>query len=434
MEKINVQNFKKYYRNNDENAIVARVGHVNAVIEALNAGGGGSGLEGTNYVFVSGNGTDVENAAELQTAYDLAIIKASPIVTPINMVVSSVFDTGGGTYQISLSNFSDVNYFTSGQFYDVVINGTQYSMFVNGIMSNILFVNNLVPGLSFTSFTFLQTTNPIVTVVVAPGYYNFENTAFTIFVENINVVSLTGNRDVFITGGGQNLGYDFSNIMVYADNILVKGLVTDIVFFVENDLGNTIIENCKGGDYSFGYSNFNLNSTFINCEAANYSFAFLGTASGTFINCKAVERSFGTSSSGTFIDCEAGVNSFGYFGSAYGLFKNCTAEENSFGAFSIASGSFYNCIAGDYGFGYQGTASGTFNDCKALDLSFGYNGTASGIFTNCTGDDSSFGGGSGVLTGRLYYCKLNSSTFQTVSGAGITRLCIDGNNVENNQG
>lgn len=33
MEKIDIQNFKKYYQNNDGNGTVARVGHVNAVID-----------------------------------------------------------------------------------------------------------------------------------------------------------------------------------------------------------------------------------------------------------------------------------------------------------------------------------------------------------------------------------------------------------------
>jgi len=35
MEKIDLQNFKKYYRNNDGNGTLARVGHVNAVIEEV---------------------------------------------------------------------------------------------------------------------------------------------------------------------------------------------------------------------------------------------------------------------------------------------------------------------------------------------------------------------------------------------------------------
>jgi hypothetical protein len=38
------------------------------------------------------------------------------------------------------------------------------------------------------------------------------------------------------------------------------------------------------------------------------------------------------------------------------------------------------------------------------------------------------------LSGKLYYCRLTTGAFETVSGAGITRLCIDGDNVENNQG
>jgi hypothetical protein len=36
MEKIDIQNFKKYYRNNDGNATVARVGHLNSIIEEVN--------------------------------------------------------------------------------------------------------------------------------------------------------------------------------------------------------------------------------------------------------------------------------------------------------------------------------------------------------------------------------------------------------------
>ena len=35
MEKINIQNFKKYYRNVDGNATLARVGHINYIIEAV---------------------------------------------------------------------------------------------------------------------------------------------------------------------------------------------------------------------------------------------------------------------------------------------------------------------------------------------------------------------------------------------------------------
>jgi predicted nucleic acid-binding Zn-ribbon protein len=36
MQKIDIQNFNKYYLKNDGNATLARVGHVNAVVEEIN--------------------------------------------------------------------------------------------------------------------------------------------------------------------------------------------------------------------------------------------------------------------------------------------------------------------------------------------------------------------------------------------------------------
>lgn len=107
----------------------------------------------------------------------------------------------------------------------------------------------------------------------------------------------------------------------------------------------------------------------------------------------------------------------------------------SFGGLSTASGVFRNCFGGPGSFGTNGRASGVFIDCVGgPSAAFGSAGIASGLFTNCTGGNNSFGGDGGVLNGRLYYCRLTNGTFPTVSGNGIIRLCIDGNNVENNQG
>ena len=104
------------------------------------------------------------------------------------------------------------------------------------------------------------------------------------------------------------------------------------------------------------------------------------------------------------------------------------------GGGGTASGTFTNCQGGGSSFGHGGTASGTFNNCQGGDYSFGGNGgTASGTFTNCTGGDSSFGGNGGTASGKLYYCRLTSGTFKTVSSGGRTVLCIDGNNNQNNQ-
>jgi hypothetical protein len=54
-------------------------------------------------------------------------------------------------------------------------------------------------------------------------------------------------------------------------------------------------------------------------------------------------------------------------------------------------------------------------------------GVAGGTFTNCIAGAGSFGAG-GTLTGELFYCRLTSGTFQTPTGAGVIRLCIDGSN------
>ncbi|MCK9210348.1 MAG: hypothetical protein M0P61_05860 [Ignavibacteriaceae bacterium] len=102
------------------------------------------------------------------------------------------------------------------------------------------------------------------------------------------------------------------------------------------------------------------------------------------------------------------------------------------------SGTFINCIGGDYSFGgsytYPFVVSGTFINCIGGINGFGGQGTVSGTFTNCIGGDNSFGNDAGTLIGKLYWCRLTSGTFQTVSGAGQTRMCLDGTNTLNNQG
>ena len=60
-------------------------------------------------------------------------------------------------------------------------------------------------------------------------------------------------------------------------------------------------------------------------------------------------------------------------------------------------------------------------------------GVASGTFTNCVADQSSFGD-FGTLSGKLYWCRLTFGSFETVSGGGQTRMCLNGSNVLNNQG
>jgi hypothetical protein len=254
--------------------------------------GGGGGIAGTNYIYVAANGTDTDNAAELQAAYDQA--------------------------------------------------------------------KTLSPS----------STNRI-TIICGPGYYNFGAAAFLMDTQYIDLVSLDGNRSIVF-----NSADPAGTISITANDVFVKGVdVQDKNFTIANNLNLIRIENCKGGENSFG----------------------------------------------------------GYYLIVSGTFINCIGGDISFGGFGLPSGTFINCIGGNYSFGGLSTTPGTFKDCQGGDYSFGGSGTASGTFTDCQSGAYSFGG-LGTLTGKLYYCRLTSVTFETVSGGGVTLYCIDGNNEPNNQG
>lgn len=331
-------------------------------IEDIAASVGGIG--GTNYIYVMADGTDVENAAELQSAYTTA------------------------------------------------------------------------QGMSPSA------TN-IITIVCPPGEYNFGSTAFTMSTQYINLVSLDGNRSVLF-----NSANVAGTISITANNVFVKGVdVGTKQFIVGNNLPNIVIDNCKGGDYSFvGHSvspaaNVICNGTYINCEGGSYcwgawhilgTYGITSTASGTFINCKGVDYCFGVTNGGDAI--------------ASGTFTNCTVIDYSFGYEifgtgnkSIASGVFRNCISNSYSFAsYYGVGSGTFYECEGGAESFVGSGICSGTYYRCIGGNMSFANNFGVglntLSGKLYWCKKTAGTFRTVSGGGQTRMCLDGTNVENNQG
>ena len=352
------------------------------------------GLGGTQYVFVAANGTDLQNAAELQAAYVTA--------------------------------------------------------------------QGMSPSI----------TNRI-TVIAAPGSYNFSTANFVMNTDYIDLVSLDGNKSIVFNGS--------NTIEITTNDVFVRGVdVGTLNFTIANSLNLLRVENCSGGDYSFGGDGGTASGTFTDCSGGDESFGGYNLANGTFTNCSGGETAFGGSggiASGTFTDCTGGGDSFGGgSGNADGVFNSCTGGDSSFGTGGTADGTFTNCTGGDYSFGGDGgtadgtftdctggfdsfgggggTAYGTFTDCSGGNGSFGAFGTAGGIFNNCTGGKNSFGsegtasgvfnsciggdrafggGGGGTLSGFLYYCRLTSGTFLTVSVGGRTVLCIDGNNNQNNQ-
>lgn len=284
-----------------------------------------------------------------------------------------------------------------------------------------------------------------ITILAAPGYYNFGSTTFTMSTQYIDLVSLDGNKSVIF-----NSSNSAGTISITASDVFVKGIdVGTKQFRVASSLSLLKVENCKGGLGSFGYRG-TINGTFTNCTGGGSSFA-----GGGFISPPAGVTDNGSTAiaSGTFINCTAGDSSFGLdtpgsgLGQASGIFVNCTGVTEAFGSSGTASGTFTECVGGFVPFGAGGTASGTFFRCIGGTGAFGgYGGTFSGTATSCQGDTNSFGGVSmfgtgGTLTGKLYYCRLATGTastgrgnFNTVSGAGVTRLCLTSTNVEDNQG
>jgi hypothetical protein len=209
------------------------------------------------------------------------------------------------------------------------------------------------------------------TIVIPPCYIDGETVNFLIDTPFIDIKSLTGKPDVYFVNG---------TVEVNTNSIHLVGLnVADQNFTLTSDDATNLYEHCVGGNDSFGGS----------------------------VNAR-----------GTFNNCIGGFGCFGGGGNASGTFNNCIGANSSFGG------------------GNGGDASGTFNNCIGEGPSFGGDsGTASGTFNNCIGGNSSFGGGGGTFTGYAAYCRITDTTnFPTVSGGGITRFCINGDNTADNQG
>ena len=407
----------------------------------------GGGLQGTDYVFVSANGTPEENAAELQAAYELAKVKVDlqeKIVPFIPEYFYYFYDSEINIGFLDLPFESYVDYggspIESNIIYELIFDEVSYFAYYDGI--SWLFVNDIYPtGNDYTTLEILVSTITynVINVIVAPGKYSFTSD-FLVDTEYVNIVSLTGNADVLFTGEG--------TINVTASDILLKGInVQDKPFTIATNLDLLVVEDCVGGQYSFGGDGetnpINVSGTFKNCITGDYSFGYKGVATGIFENCIAGIWSFGADgqATGTFINCVGSGDSFGRSGYASGTFINCKARDTSFSFMGNAIGVFDNCVAGASSFGAgdssvpgQSVASGTFTNCVSDGYSFGSYQIASGVFTNCIGGEYSFAGPfSGTLSGKLYYCRLTEGVFATVSNAGRTIYCIDGYDNTNNQ-
>ena len=219
----------------------------------------GGGLEGTNYVFVMADGTDTENAAKLQAAYN-------------------------------------------------------------------------------TAKTMSPSATNRITVICAPGKYNFGSATFTLDTQYINLVSLDGNSSVIFSSSNVN-----GVPRISASNIFIKGInVINRGFTLVSSTGsNLTFENCRaGGAFSFSGAGF-ANCLFKDCVAGSDSFNYYIDSTTSFVNCAGGDRCFGNESEfrGIATNCVAGSQSFGQgVGESWLFAGKIYYSRITAGAFPTASG------------------------------------------------------------------------------------------------
>ena len=312
--------------NNTLEDILVRDNNGKIHIRNVNTISGGSGLGGTNYVFVQADGTPTENAQELQATYNLAKTMSPSSSNRITVIAAP------GEYQFPSTFVMDTEYIDL-----VSLTANRDVIFdLQGITDPFQFDNNTFDILDISECLLIDANNVYVKGIKGKFYLSSE------------------------WNDWWGVGEDY--------NLPIQ---------VGDDLPNVVVENCIGGpfsfggDFTFGSNLINVNGTFTNCIGGFSSFGG-GIASGYFENCKGGNNSFGGNNAiGTFINCEAGNGSFGRL-TASGYFENCKGGDSSFGFGISASGIFKNCEAEPFSFGGPIiTVTGTFINCIANDDSFG---------------------------------------------------------------
>lgn len=296
-------------------------------------------------------------------------------------------------------------------------------------------------------------------VILPPAVYDLSGEELVLSAQFVDLIGLTTNRAAQVITS--NVGTAASGTVrqtvdgIRVENLTVRNTNTvyagtyDVnnpcAFYQALETPNSLYANCKFwgsydyendlGSFAMAYG-INNAGTYVDCEARGYSaFGANGEAKGSYTRCIFREpkdatgtrthgEAFGSpGASGTFVDCS--VTSLD--GAIDDVVVDC------FGGHGTASGRFERCRCGDVGFGR--TASGVFIDCEGGQACFGLN-VASGTFERCKTNYGLAFGASGVMSGKFYYCRiaLAGAPFGTVSGGGLTRYCIDGDNVANNQG
>ena len=247
---------------------------------------GGGGIEGTNYIYIQANGTDLENGEELGTAY----LNAEDLEPSPENIITIIL--GPGYYNLAREFVVDVEYINI-----VTLDGNR-SVIFNGETINVIANNVHIKGINVLNKQFKVGNNDDI----------MENT----IIENCE------------GGTGSFCG-------VLEDDVEIQ----ENMFIAENpvdEIRSTFI-NCKGGDYSFATATIGAGE-YYNCEGGIASFSSMEPASsnGKYFNCKGGDFSFGAGG-----------------GFANGHYELCTGDINSFGTLigedgeSTLNGKLYRC-------------------------------------------------------------------------------------------
>ena len=332
-----------------------------ATIAEVLALAGGGGVDGSNSVYVTQQGTAAESGVLLLQAYQDAIAKIGAGSEPSTLII------GPGDYSIP----------------------TDWQL------------NQLVNVTSLTGQPDVNITNG--NIAVGSGA---NDAAHPITITGLNLQTTT------LTVGSNLSSITFKNCIALGEGSFSGGSSISSRF-----------EDCIGGYNSFGSGgNSTASGIFIRCKAGadpeslmEGAFGAIGNTSGYFEDCGGVETAGGST------DIE---KLFGEGGVCNGVFYNCKAGNFSFGYQCFVVGAdFYNCVGKLGCFGYQNYfdfTTGNFYNCKAEGASFGSSMGNSGLLSNCI--SGSFGE---IVDGGMAFSCYSSSGGFVVAGTGKTRLCVD---------
>ena len=339
--------------------------------------------------------------------------------------IIEVSANGTGSYKANIGNFT--------------LGGTNY-IFVNAngtpAQNGAAVKTAYTAAIAMTPNGVAKSATNRVVILLAPGYYTFNEAVDNQFIVNQNFIdfeSLSGEIDVYFSSIEVRSPSPGIDVRLSGIDTTKNNYYPHAAFAVSTAGGaseNIIIKNCVGSDYSFSSYSSSFVGLYENCTARDYSF---GSTANTLVPPLGI---YGI----------GGVISF----NNYGTFKNCTARDYSFctallsiGGTTSNQSTIEECTARSYSFCYgvvQNTVQniGTITRCRVI-ASPGYSfccinsgvignqAVNVGTISNCSSGNTSFcsntgtWGSSGAASnfgtiiecsanGNLSFCASNNST------------------------